>query len=77
MGLRAAGLPVFGPWVWTGYGPETCGLGQAGPGPNIHGLGQAWARPGPSLGLNYSLWAWAGPGLKFFCGPGPGLDSNC
>ncbi|KAI0216295.1 Low-density lipoprotein receptor-related protein 2 [Lamellibrachia satsuma] len=30
-GLRAAGLPIFGPRVW------------AGPGPNTHGLGRAWA----------------------------------
>ena len=36
-GLRAAGLPIFGPRVW------------AGPGPNIHGLGWAWAGPGPKF----------------------------
>ena len=29
------------------------------------------------LGLNSSLWAKAGLGLTNFCGPGPGLDSNC
>ena len=40
-GLRAAGLPIFGPRVWAGPGPDTCG--PAGPGPNIHGLGRAWA----------------------------------
>ena len=52
MGLRAAGLPEFGPWVWAGYGPETCGPG----------LGQTftvWVGPG----LNSSLRARAGPGL--------------
>ena len=40
--LRATGFPVFGPGVWAGYGPETCGPGRAwakayilvcGPGP--------------------------------------------
>ena len=56
MGHGHAGLPVFGPWVWAGPRPETCG---------------------PGLGLNSSLWAWAGLDLTNFCGPGPGLDSNC
>ena len=49
--------------------------GRAGP-----GLGQTftvWVGPGPGLGLNSSLRAWDGPGLKNYCGPGPGLDSNC
>ena len=36
-GLRAAGLPIFGPRVWAGLGP------------NIHGLGRAWAGPGPKF----------------------------
>ena len=51
MGLRAAGLPIFGPRVWAGPGPgpETCGPGRAGPGPNIQGLGRAWAGPGPKF----------------------------
>ena len=42
--------------------------------------GRAWAkhsRSGTGLGLNSSLRAWAGPGLKNCCGPGPGLDFNC
>ena len=34
--LRAAGSPVFGPRVWAGPGPETCGPGRAGSGPNIN-----------------------------------------
>ena len=46
--------------------------GRAGPGPNIHGLGRAWAGPGPKFlfaglgraGLEKLLRAWAGPGLK-------------
>ena len=37
------------------------------------GLGQTLT----GLGLNSSLRAWAGLGLMNFCGPGPGLDSNC
>ena len=53
-------------------GPRACGP-RAYPSlalPNIHGLGRAWAGPGPGLGLNSSLRAWAGPGLKNHCGPG-------
>ena len=49
--------------------------GRAGP-----GLGQTftdWVGPGPGLGLNSSLQAWAGPGLKNCCGPGPGLGRAC
>ena len=42
-GLRAAGLPVFGPRVWAGMGLKLAG--QAGPGPNIHGR----AGPGPKF----------------------------
>ena len=51
-GCGLAGLPIFGPRVWAG--PETCGPG----------LGQTftvWDGPGPGLGLNSSLRAWAGP----------------
>ena len=51
-GLRAAGLPVFGPRVWAGLGPETSGTGRAGPG-----------RAGP--GLCQTLTVWVGPGPKF------------
>ena len=28
-GRELAGLPVFGPRVWAGYGPETCRPGRA------------------------------------------------
>ena len=65
------------PSLARGYGPGL-GLklaGRAGP-----GLGQTftvWVGRGPGVGLNSSLRAWAGPGLKNYCGPGPGLDSNC
>ena len=27
--LQAAGLPIFGPWVWARPGPETFRLGRA------------------------------------------------
>ena len=75
-GLRAAGLPIFGPRVWAGPGPETCGPGRA------------WAkhsRSGSGLGLNSSLRAWAGfekiiAGLgrawTLTANCGPGLGSN-
>ena len=65
MGLRAAGFPIFGPWVWAGPGPETCRLGRA------------WAKyswSGPGLGLNSSLRARPGPALKHYCGPGQGTS---
>ena len=67
-GLAGRGLTHLWPAVWAGPGPETCGPGRA------------WAkysRSGPGLALSSSLWAWARPGLKNYCGPGPGLDSNC
>ena len=39
------------------------------------GAKHSWSMPG--MGLNSSLRAWAGPGLKNCCKPVPGLDSNC
>ena len=68
-GPRACGPRAY-PSLARGYGP---GLG-------LKLAGRAWAkhsRSGSGLGLNSSLRAWAGPGLKNYCGPGPGLDSNC
>ena len=60
------------------------GCGLAGSGltrlwPETCRPGRAWAkhsRSGSGLGLNSSLRAAAGPGLKICCGPGPSLDSN-
>ena len=50
-GLADRGLTRLWPTgvVWAGYGPETCGPGRAGPGPNIHGLFRVWAGPGPKF----------------------------
>ena len=42
-GRGLAGLPIFGPRVWA------WNL-RAGPGPNIHGLGRAWANYRPAQG---------------------------
>ena len=36
-----------------------------------------WAGPGQGLGLNSSLRAWAGLGLKNGCAPRSGLESKC
>ena len=35
LNLAGRGLPVFGPRVWAGYGPETCGPGAVWGGPGI------------------------------------------
>ena len=67
-GLAGRGLTRLWP---AGMGLKLAG--RAGP-------GRAWAkhsRSGSGLGLNSSLRAWAGPGLKNCCGPGSGLDCNC
>ena len=64
VGHGLAGLPVFGPRIWAGYGPETSGLGRA------------WAkhsRSGPGLGLNSSLRTWAGLEKLLQTWAGPGL----
>ena len=67
--LNLAGLRAY-PSLARGYGPGLA-LKLAGR------AGTKQSRSGSGLGLNSSLRAWAGPGLKNYCGPGPGLDSNC
>ena len=58
--------------------PAGMGLKLAGrAGPGLDQTFTVWVGPGPGLGLNSSLLAWAGPGFKMLCRPGPGLDSNC
>ena len=79
--LNLAGRGLAGRGL-TRLWPAGMGLKLAG----RDGPGRAWAkhsrsglglvRAGPSLGLNSSLRAWAGPGLKNCCGPGPGLGLN-
>ena len=61
-GPRACGPQAY-PSLARGYGQglRLKRAGRTGPGPNINGLSRAWG------GLD----------LKNFCGPGPGLDSNC
>ena len=69
--LNLACGPRAYPSLARGYGP--------GKGPETCRPGRAWAkhsRSGSGLGLNSSLRAWAGPGLKICCVPEPGLDSN-
>ena len=63
--LNLAGrLPVFGPPVWAGYGPETCGPGRAWTKHSMSGSG---------LGLNSSLRGWAGLKQLLRAWAGPGL----
>ena len=53
-------------------------LWPAGMGLKLAGrAGAQHSRSVSGLGINSSMRAWAGPGLKNCCGPGPGLDSNC
>ena len=66
---------VFSSLNLAGRGLAGRGLTRAGPG--LDQTFTVWVGPGPGLGLNSSLRAWAGPVLKNCCGPGPGLDSNC
>ena len=44
--LNLAGCGLTRLWP-AGMGLKLAG--RAGPGPNIHGLGRAWARPGPKF----------------------------
>ena len=50
LSYKIIGLSSLNPSLARGYGPGMglklagrAGPGQAGPGPNIHGLGRAWA----------------------------------
>ena len=66
IGFSKLSGPRAYPSLARGYGP---GLG-------LKLAGRAWtkhSRSGPGLGLNSCLQAWAGPGLKNYCGAGPGL----
>ena len=80
-GPRACGPRACGPRAYPSlarrYGPGISLklAGRAGP-----GMGQTftvWVGSGLRLGLNSSLRAWAGPGLKNCCGLSRAWTANC